>query len=173
MQVIECAVPRGSRLAQDLIGNPYFQDAYRAPLAHPEYGIVDLFFAVFGHEPLWIKLLLVVRNAAAKLAGLQVPTVTEIMKPVHKARYGVGDKIGPWPIFFLGDDEIVAGRNNKHLDFRVSVLKAIDGDAASVIVSTVCTVHNLYGKIYLFFIGPIHRAGVQLLMSKAVTEKRL
>jgi hypothetical protein len=132
MQVIEYAPPPGSRLAQELVGQPYFQDAYRAPLARPEHGIVDLFLPVFGHEPLWIKLLLVVRNAAAKLAGLQVPKVTEIMSPVLESRYGVGDKIGPWPIFFLGVNEIVAGRNNKHLDFRVSVLKAIDGDAASV-----------------------------------------
>jgi hypothetical protein len=78
-----------------------------------------------------------------------------------------------WPIFFIGDDEIVAGRSNKHLDFRLSVLKAIDGDAMSVVVSTICTVHNVFGKIYLFFIIPFHWNGVQSLMSNAVVAKRL
>jgi hypothetical protein len=85
----------------------------------------------------------------------------------------VGDKIGPWPIFFIGDNEIVAGRNNKHLDFRLSVLRLTDGDAESVVVSTVCSVHNLAGKIYLFFIVPFHRTGVQSLLANAVVAKRL
>ncbi|MGB8397537.1 DUF2867 domain-containing protein [Bradyrhizobium sp.] len=173
MHVIECEVPSGSMITRDLTGNSCFQDSYRAPLAHPERGIADIFFAVFGYTPLWIKLMLVARNALAKLAGLEVPTIAEIMNPQLKAGYSVSHKIGPWPIFFLGDHEIVAGRNDKHIDFRVSVLRTVDGEAASVVVSTICTVHNLFGKIYLFLIGPFHRNGVQLLMSNAVLAKRI
>jgi hypothetical protein len=173
MHVVECDFPFGSMLDRDLIAISYFHDSYRAPLTRPELGIVDIFFAFFGHEPLWMKLTLIARNAVARLAGLEAPTVAEIMTPEVKTNYSVGEKIGPWPIFFLGDNEIVAGRNNKHMDFRVSVLKAVDGAAPSVVVSTVCTVHNLFGKIYLFFIVPFHRKGVQLLMAKAVMAKRV
>jgi Protein of unknown function (DUF2867) len=173
MHVFQCDVPSVSALSRDLIRNAYFHDSYRAPLARLELGIVDIFFALFGHTPLWMKLLLIVRNAVARLVGLEVPTVAEIMKPGVKETYSVGEKIGPWPIFFLGDNEIVAGRNNKHIDFRLSVLKAVDGDAVSVVVSTICTVHNVFGKIYLFFIVPFHRNGVQSLMSNAVVAKRL
>ena len=169
MHVIECDVPSSSVLSRDLIGNSYFHDAYRAPLARPELGIVDV--ALFGHTQM--KLLLIARNAAARLVGLEVPTVGEIMKPTVRSEYYVGEKIGPWPIFFIGDNEIVAGRNNKHMDFRLSVLKAIDGDAMSVVVSTICTVHNVFGKIYLFCIVPFHRNAVRSLMSNAVAAKRL
>jgi hypothetical protein len=42
-----------------------------------------------------------------------------------------------------------------------------------VVVSTVCTVHNLFGKIYLFVIVPFHRSGVRSLMRNAVVAKRL
>jgi hypothetical protein len=173
MPVMECDVPAGSALGTDIVSNAYFRDSWRAPLARPELGIVEVFFALFGHHPRWIKLLLIVRNAAARLAGLETPTVAEIIKPAVRERYGVGDKIGPWPIFFIGDDEIIAGRDNKHLDFRLSVLKAVDGDAASAVVSTICTVHNVFGKIYLFFIVPFHRHGVRSLMSNAVAAKRI
>jgi hypothetical protein len=148
MRVIECDVPSTSALSRDLIDKCDFHDSCRAPLARPELGIVDIFFALFGHTPLWMKSLLIVRNAAARLVGLEAPTVAEIMKPRMRETYGVGDKIGPWPIFFIGGNEIVAGRNNKHMDFRLSVLKAADGETASVVVSTICTVHNLFGKIY-------------------------
>jgi hypothetical protein len=173
MHVVECDVPSGSALSRDLIRNAYFHDSYRARLARPELGIVDIFFALFGHAPLWMKLLLIVRNAAARLVGLEAPTVAEIMQPKVQKAYGVGDKIGPWPIFFIGGNEIVAGRNNKHMDFRLSVLKAADGDTTSVVVSTICTVHNLFGKIYLFVIVPFHRSGVKSLMRNAVAAKRL
>jgi hypothetical protein len=173
MSVIECDVPPSSMLDRDLIARSYFQDSYRVRLSRTDLGMADIFFAVFGHKPVWIKLMLVARNAVAGLAGLEVPTVTEIISPEVKHAYRVGEKIGPWPIFFIGENEIVAGRDNKHIDFRLSVLKAVDDEGSDIVVSTVCAVHNLFGKIYLFFVVPFHRRGVRLLMSRAVAAKRL
>jgi hypothetical protein len=173
MQVIECDIPSSSALGRDLIRNANFHDCYRTPLARPELAMVDIFFALFGHTPLWMKLLLVARNAVVGLFGLRVPTFGEIMRPVVRSEYRVGEKIGPWPIFFIAENEIVAGRDNKHLDFRLSVLKATEGEVASVVVSTVCTVHNAFGQVYLFFIVPFHRRGVRTLMANAVEAKRL
>ena len=173
MQIIECDVPTSSALGRDLIRSAYFHDSYRVPLARPGLSIVEIFFALFGHTPGWMKALLIVRNAVARWCGLEAPTVAEILKPALRENYDVGDKIGPWPIFFISDDEILAGRNNKHLDFRLSVLRVIDDGAESVVVSTVCSVHNLAGKIYLFFIVPFHRTGVKSLLANAVAAKRL
>jgi hypothetical protein len=120
-----------------------------------------------------VKLLLIVRNTVASLAGLDAPTASEILHVKVKDRYVVGEKIGVWPIFGLGEDEIVAGRNNKHMDFRLSVLKMSDGDGTSVAVSTICSVHNLAGKLYLFFVVPFHRYGVRKLMANALAARRL
>jgi hypothetical protein len=173
MSITECEVPSSGGLGRDLIDHSYFRDSYRAPMNRPDLEITQVFFAIFGHKPIWVKLLLIARNAVARLGGLDVPTVGEILNPVFRDRYVVGDKIGPWPIFFIDDDEIVAGENNKHLDFRVSVLKARDGETVSVVVSTICTVHNWFGKVYLFVIAPFHRNGVKLLMANAVAAKRL
>jgi len=117
--------------------------------------------------------MLILRNALARLAGLEVPTVEEIMKPEVKASYRVGDRIGPWPVFFAGENEIIAGRDNKHMDFRLSVLKSTADGVPCVIVSTICSVHNLFGKVYLFLIVPFHRSGVQVLLSRAVRAGRL
>src|SRR4029077_4845348 len=173
MHVIECDVPTSSALGRDLIRSAWVHDSYRVPLARPGLSIVEIFFALFGHTPRWMKALLIVRNAVARWCGLEAPTAAEILTPAVRASYSRGDKMGPWPFFFIGDNEIVAGRNNKHLDFRLSVLRVTDGDAESVVVSTICSVHNLAGKIYLFFIVPFHRTGVQSLLSNAVAAKRL
>jgi hypothetical protein len=173
MSVVECDVPSGIMLSRELIERAYFRDSYRAPLSHRELGIIDIFFGIFAHHPPWVRLLLIVRNKVASLAGLDAPTASEILHVKIKDRYVVREKIGVWPIFGLSEDEIVAGRNNKHMDFRLSVLKMPDGDGTSVAVSTICSVHNLAGKLYLFFVVPFHRYGVRKLMANALAARRL
>jgi Protein of unknown function (DUF2867) len=173
MNVVECDVPSGSMLSREVIEHAYFRDAYQARLSRTELGIVDIFFGIFAHHPPWMKLLLIVRNKLASLAGLEAPTASEILQVETKNRYVVGEKIGVWPIFSLSENEVVAGRNNKHMDFRLSVLKVADGDRTSVVVSTICTVHNLAGKLYLFFVVPFHRYGVRKLMADALAARRL
>ena len=173
MKVVQCDVPSGSMLSREWIERPYFRDSFRAPLSRSDLSVTDLFLAIFAHHPLWMKLLLIVRNKAASVAGLDAPTASQILHANIKDRYIVGENIGVWLIFSLSEDEVIAGRNNKHLDFRVSVLKLPDGDGSSVVVSTVCTVHNLSGKVYLFFVVPFHRYGVRKLMVNALAARRL
>ena len=121
----------------------------------------------------WIKMVLVARNRMASLFGLEAPSASEIMHPTFKSNYAVGQKIGPWPIFAITGSELVAGRNNIHLDFRLSVLQLTQGLTTSVVVSTVCVVHNTFGKVYLFFIVPFHKWGVQYLITRAAAAGRL
>lgn len=114
------------------------------------------------------------RNRLALHCGLDAPKALEILHPTRKSSYSIGDKIGPWPIFFLTPTELVAGHNGRHLDFRLSVLKVVVNDAgASAVISTVCTTHNVFGKLYLFFVIPFHTWGVQRLLSSAVAAGRL
>ena len=173
MNVVECDIPTSTVLSRDLIARAYFRDSYRAPLSRRELDIVDIFFGIFAHHPLWMKLLLLVRNKVATLAGLDAPTASGILHVEVRGGYAVGEKIGVWQIFSLCADEVVAGRNNKHMNFRLSVLKVPDGGAMSVVVSTICAVHNLIGKLYLFFVIPIHRYGVRKLMVNALSARRL
>jgi len=173
MSVVECDMPTGSLLGREMVERAYFRHSCRAPLSRADTGITDIFFAIFAHRPPWMKLLLIARNKLAALAGLDAPTASEILHVEIRDRYAVGEKIGAWPIFSLSDDELVAGRDNRHMDFRLSVLRLRDGDTASVVVSTVCVVHNLSGKLYLFFVVPFHRYGVRTLMANALAAGRL
>jgi hypothetical protein len=173
MHVAECDIPSASVLDRQLIGNADFRDSYRVRLSRSELGIVEIFFSIFAHVPFWSKILLIVRNKAASLIGLEAPTAAEILHLQIKDRYVVGEKIGVWPIFFLGEDELIAGRDNKHMDFRLSVMKVPDGDATTVVVTTICTVRNLFGKYYLSAIIPFHKHGVRQLLSNAVAAGRL
>ena len=169
MSVIACDIPPGSVLDRHTIESAWFWDSWRAPLSRPQARITDIFFAVLGHQPLWMKRIIIARNRIVGLFGLEAPTISEIMHPEIRSSYCIGDKIGAWPIYALNDTELIAGRDNKHLDFRLSVLKTGD----SVVFSTVCTVHNTFGKIYLFCIKPFHSWGIRKLISNAVVMQRL
>jgi Protein of unknown function (DUF2867) len=173
MSIIECEVPALSMLDRRLIEGAFFHDAYRAPLSRPRAGVVEVFFAIFAHHPAWMKTVLVLRNWLASCFGLEVSTTAEIMRPQMKTRYNVGEKIGAWPIFYLSEIEVIAGRNNKHLDFRLSVLKEASGVSSTAVVSTICTTHDVFGKVYLVLVIPFHKWGVQRLMSQALAQGRL
>ena len=170
--VIEGPVPPESALDRRDVVSAWFSDSYLAELRNPSASVADLFEAVFGHHPRWVRIPLALRNRMAGWAGLEVPPEEATRHFERKPHYAVGDIIGPWPIFALTDRELIAGRDNSHLDFRVSVLK-LDRPSSAVAISTICNVHNRFGKIYLFFIVPFHRWGMRQLMRRALAAGRL
>jgi hypothetical protein len=173
MPIKECNVPSLSVLDRRMVEAAFFRDSYRVPLTHVQASVVEIFFGVFGHHPLWMKSILIARNRVASFCGLNAATASEIMNPEVRRSYSVGDKIGPWPIFDLSQSELVAGRDNKHLDFRLSVLKEKNGETTSAVISTVYTTHNAFGRLYLFLIIPFHKWGVQRLILRAIAAGRL
>ena len=171
-----CELPALSVLRMldpDFVRLAYFQDGYRTRLRRSSAGPVDIFQSVFSHYPTWMKVVLIARKRLASLAGLEAPTASEIMTPEMKSLYSVGEQIGPWPIYALSGSELIAGRDNSHLDFRLSVLRETNGESVSAVISTVCRVHNTFGKAYLFFVIPFHKWGVRRLIKSAVTAGRL
>ncbi len=62
------------------------------------------------------------------------------------------NKVGIFPVEIETDNELIAGFNDSHLDFRVSVLSQ-DGQ---VHLATWVHPHNLFGKLYLATILPFH-----------------
>lgn len=62
------------------------------------------------------------------------------------------DKVGPFPVESESDQELIAGFDDKHLEFRVSVFTR-DG---KVYLATWVHPHNLGGQLYLTAILPFH-----------------
>ena len=173
MAFASCTLPTDTAIERELVEGAFFTDSYRVSLAHGSATVVDIFFAIFGHHPAWLKAVLLVRHRVGAWFGLQAASTAEVMNPSRAAGYRVGQHIGPWPIYFLGEGELVAGRDNKHLDFRLSVLKHGSGQSASAVVSTVCRPHNWFGRVYLLAVAPFHKWGVQRLLWRASQAGRL
>jgi Protein of unknown function (DUF2867) len=172
MTVVPCELPANTMLDRELVDSAFFTDSYRVPLRH-DASVVDIFFAVFGHHPVWLKAILLIRHRVGAWFGLKAASAAQIVSPTRVASYRVGENIGPWPIYFLGEGELVAGRDNKHLDFRLSVLKQRTDQAVYAVVSTVCRTHNWFGRMYLLLIAPFHKWGLQRLLFRAARTGRL
>jgi Protein of unknown function (DUF2867) len=168
-----CAVPKGSAIGQEVVDAAFFCDAYRAVLTKPKASVLDIYFSVFGHHPAWMKWALIMRNRLAAAAGLATAADVDILHPRRRLHYQVGDLIGPWPIFGLTETELIVGRDNRHLDFRLSVLIEPANGWQTAVISTVCTTHNLFGQFYLSIVTPFHTWGMKLLISRAFASGRL
>lgn len=164
-----CQVPSDSALEPWRIADAFLLDSFSAPLRRRELGMAELFAAIFGHHTGPMKAALLARNAVVRLCGVETPDAADILRPEFKARYEAGEKIGPWPVYMFGERELIAGRDEKHLDFRVSLHKGRE----AVTITTVCTVNNAFGRPYLRVVKPFHQYGVRALLRNAVTAGRI
>ncbi len=64
----------------------------------------------------------------------------------------VADKVGIFPVEAETDQELIAGFDDKHLNFRVSVLS----HEGQISLATWVAPHNIGGRIYLAAIMPFH-----------------
>ena len=160
-------------LERRFIEAAYFRDAYRVPLRNARAGMTEIFHAIFAHHPLWMKSVLILRNLLVRCVGLGGASASDILHPQYRRRYAVGDRLGVWPILALTDTALVVGRDDKHLDFRLTLLKRTEEGAAHVLISTSCVVHNRFGKIYLFFVVPFHGWGVRKIIGNAIRAGRI
>lgn len=169
MTVVACNFPADSQMEPERLATADYWDSFRAPLTRTDASVTDLFHAVLSHHPMWLKRVLIARNAVARRFGLEAPVAADVLEPALRSDYRVGDVIGVWRTYHVSETELIAGRNNAHLDFRVSVLR----DRQTIAISTVCNAHNGYGRLYLRVIVPFHRAGLRWLMARAVRSGRL
>ncbi|MOA34437.1 hypothetical protein D3C78_1558100 [compost metagenome] len=59
------------------------------------------------------------------------------------------------------------GENDRHLDFKVSLLAQQTGNTnSSITISTVVNYHNWFGKFYFFFVKPFHKRIVPVMLKK-------
>ncbi|MOA43140.1 hypothetical protein D3C78_1652630 [compost metagenome] len=83
----------------------------------------------------------------------------------------VGTSVGLFKILEKTDNEIIMGENDRHLDFKVSLLaQQTESTIAAITISTVVNYHNWFGKFYFFFVKPFHKRIVSVMLKRMVTS---
>jgi Protein of unknown function (DUF2867) len=131
---------------------------------------------MFSPTPGWILLLLRLRGVFAKIAGLKHPQMTEVgavEAGAGRRPYAVGERVGLFPVQSITAQELILGIDDKHLNFRVSVLRSLKNSLEYVTISTVVELNNSLGRAYLFVIKPFHKLIVRSMLQNALNKGRI
>ena len=141
-----------------------FLDGQWVPLPHPAPDAAELTIATVFNMPGWARALLALRNLLMAPFGLKtggadhaVPT----RQAINDCSYG-----GIFAVHSATPDEVILGTDDRHLDFRVSILRSEADDL--VAISTWVHPHNLMGRIYLAAVYPFHRLIVARCLAGAI-----
>jgi Protein of unknown function (DUF2867) len=138
-----------------LLAGAQFSDAFSVLVDDATLDARHAAEKMLGRSPRWIERLLALRNFLITPFGLK--------KPV-RARTGASDTIGIFPVVSETPGRLVAGLNDRHLDFRVVVDVVTSGHSQRVTATTLVLTHNWLGRVYLAVIMPFHRLVVRALL---------
>ena len=131
-----------------LLPGAQFADAYRIEVDDLTLNARQAAERMMARQPRWAEALTWLRNVLVTPFGL---------KTSGESRTAPREMIGIFPIVSQTPDRLVAGFNDKHLDFRVVVDVANSGTLRNVTLTTLVLTHNRLGRTYLAIILPFHR----------------
>jgi hypothetical protein len=145
--------------AGPLLPGTQFIDAFRIDVAGRALDARQAAHRMMGRSPRWVEALLTLRHWLVAPFGLKTSGDNESPRR---------ETIGLFPILTQTPDRLVAGFNDKHLDFRVVVDVAAAGpddtSRQQVTATTLVKTHNALGRLYLAVIKPFHRVIVPAML---------
>jgi hypothetical protein len=120
---------------------------------------------IFSEQPSWIAALTKVRDAIVARLGLKTAKHLATLSSDATAK-----RISIFKVYDTSETEVVLGENDKHLDFRVSILctpGSPRNTGNQLTLSTVVHCHNRLGRAYLSVIAPFHRQVVKASLRRA------
>jgi len=141
-----------------LLPGAQFGDCFRVTVDDAADAAMDARQAaerMFLRQPGWISTLMKLRNIMVTPFGLKRPTHRKIL---------AGDSIGPFPVVSETPQRLVAGFDDKHLDFRIVVDVTGHAPNRQVSATTLVKTNNLLGRVYLNLIMPLHRIIVPAML---------
>jgi len=144
-----------------------YADAYRVRLPDGVPNDLDAVVrAALGTAPGWVTLLMRLRDRIAGMIGLKTAS-RAARGNIGPNTLQVGDRLGIFKVFDRAGDELLLGEDDRHLDFRVSVLLRNDGSAGWAIVSTVVRFNSWLGRAYFLPVRQFHKLIVPAMLRNA------
>lgn len=112
------------------------------------------------------------RNRIVSLFGLKTPG-TKREEQLLQFRGIPGEQVGLFRVYEAGDNLLVIGETDKHLDFRVSLVVADRGpasDTKNLVITTDVYFHNRIGRLYFVPVKPMHRIIVRVMLQSMLRK---
>ncbi|WP_234848948.1 DUF2867 domain-containing protein [Sinorhizobium medicae] len=117
--------------------------------------------AILDRPAWWVRCLLAARDMIVARFGLK--TTGDLQRNARAS-----GSIGFFPVLSRSENELVLGVDDRHLDFKVSILLFWEEENDfKVVVTTVVHCHNILGRAYLRLIRPFHVLVVRSNLNRA------
>lgn len=140
--------------AAALLAGAQFADAFSVATSDAALDARQAAEKMLSPSPRWIRTLMALRDLVVMPFRL---------KTAQTARKASTNRIGMFPVLSETPRRIVAGLNDRHLNFRLVVDVAGSGSSRHVTATTVVLTHNRLGRVYLAIIRPFHRLIVRAM----------
>jgi len=151
-----------------------YSDSYKSVLDDAQNNInsIDVGKAFFSSTPKWIGSLFKFRNLLASLFKLKTGEKVENQKEVIQYFKGkVGERIGLFQVFERSASELILGEDDRHLNFRVSLLLGQEHNGLrDLTISTTVSFNNWFGKVYFVPVKPFHKLIVPSMLKGTLKE---
>ncbi|WP_065756434.1 DUF2867 domain-containing protein [Bradyrhizobium paxllaeri] len=141
--------------ADALLAGAQFADAFQIEIDDHNLDARRAAELMMARQPRWAEALLSLRNFLVAPLGLKTSGATPSAPR---------DMIGIFPVVSETPERLIAGFNDRHLDFRVVVDVTAPGGPRRVTATTLVRTHNWLGRTYLAIIMPFHRLIVPALL---------
>ena len=148
----------------------HYWDAYSVAVAPGTFGTVDRLARTTTRLSTGGKALMATRNFVVRPFGLV--TGPEQVADGSDLPLQTGSAVGIFTVLERSSDEILMGMNDKHLDFRFSLILRKEPNAERAIATTLVRFHNAGGRIYFAFVKPIHRLLVPVMLRMGAARAR-
>jgi hypothetical protein len=140
--------------------NASLLDSYSIDLSASEQSTMRVLATLtVGNPPAWQKALIAMRDAMVTPFGIKTSGTV-------RASRDSNERVDFFPVQWESRDEIVLGADDRHLDFRLSLLRRLSPTGTSLIATTVVHTHNALGFTYLNAIRPFHHLVVRANLAR-------
>lgn len=175
MPIIKTNLPESSILNSSHKKYDYV-DCFQGTLIDRKNNIkpINVFKAFFLSIPKWAERLVALRDRMVSVFSLKNASGTENdeKQQLDNCKCEPGEHIGILKVFEKTDSEVVFGVDDKHLNFRVSLLLGnlkIDQRKA-LTISTAVQFNHWFGRLYFLPVKPFHILIVRIMLKGIIKD---
>lgn len=165
-KIVACPLPSNSIIQSSFPAIDY-DDAFIGNFSFlDDLSIEECVHAFFESAPNWVRKLIGFRDTLVRIFGLKSSGVINQKPQEANFKVEVGNGLGLFKIIEKSDREVMMGEDDKHLNFRVSLLLTREDNSNNynLTIATAVKMKNLWGKLYFLPVKPIHKLIVPVML---------
>ncbi|MGE4433974.1 MAG: DUF2867 domain-containing protein [Bacteroidales bacterium] len=139
-----------------------------------DYDIIRIGRLFLTSGPKWADRLMLIRDKVVGVFGLKTSEqLTAEANCPDNYKFQVGEQLDIFKVYAKTENELVLGDDDKHLNFRVSLLldcNNADIEKKRIRITTTVEYKNIFGRIYFLPVKPIHQIIVKKTLENMIKK---